>query len=83
MSCPHIERHPDIVKLLCDDAPVLLPTLLSRLMWRSHMTEGGLRRVHYFVKYLLINHDGRHRCTQLLASPRFCVSASSILKTIH
>ena len=48
-------RHPDLIKMLCDEATALLPGLLDRLVWRSHMTEGGKRRVHYFVKYLLVN----------------------------
>ena len=29
------ERHPDIIKRLCMDAPALLPTLLDGLIWRS------------------------------------------------
>merc|ERR1719479_231622 len=29
------ERHPDIVKRLCQDAPALLPTLFDGLIWRA------------------------------------------------
>jgi hemoglobin-like flavoprotein len=51
-------RHPDIVKNLVDNAPVLLPTLLSGLIWRARTTESGQRRVNYYLKHLLINDDG-------------------------
>merc|ERR1719282_2151937 len=42
------ERHPDIVKRLCDEAPALLPTLFDGLVWRSRVTENGVRRVNYY-----------------------------------
>eukprot|EP00913_Durusdinium_trenchii_P032174 g30127.t1 len=38
-------------------APMLIPTLLDGLMWRSARTEKGLRRVNYYVKHLLVNQD--------------------------
>merc|ERR1719401_3229123 len=52
------ERHADIVKRLCMDAPGLLPTLLDGTIWRSRTVEGGQRRVNYYVKYLLIDAEG-------------------------
>jgi len=51
------ERHGDIIKRLCTDAPALLPTLLNGLIWRSRLTEDGLRRVNYYVKHLLVDHE--------------------------
>merc|ERR1712226_624649 len=52
------ERHPDIVKRLCLDAPALMPTLLDGLIWRSRTTENGLRRVNYYLKHLLVDAHG-------------------------
>lgn len=52
------ERHPDIVKRLCFDAPALLPTLLDGLIWRSRTTENGMRRVNYYLKHLLVDANG-------------------------
>mmetsp|Transcript_93649 Transcript_93649/g.269625 ORF Transcript_93649/g.269625 Transcript_93649/m.269625 type:complete len:1122 (+) Transcript_93649:131-3496(+) len=53
------ERHPDIIKRLCADAPALLPVLLDGLVWRSRVVEGGLRRVNYYVRHLIVSNDGR------------------------
>eukprot|EP00929_Paragymnodinium_shiwhaense_P012864 TRINITY_DN12074_c0_g1_i1.p1 TRINITY_DN12074_c0_g1~~TRINITY_DN12074_c0_g1_i1.p1 ORF type:complete len:687 (-),score=147.97 TRINITY_DN12074_c0_g1_i1:145-1923(-) len=52
------QRHHDIVKKLFEDAPGLLPTLFDGLIWRSRVTVNGLRRVNYYVKYLLLDLDG-------------------------
>ncbi|CAK0879603.1 unnamed protein product, partial [Prorocentrum cordatum] len=52
------ERHPDVVKRLCVDAPALLVTLFDGLVWRSRTTENGQRRVNYYVKHLLTDSDG-------------------------
>jgi len=52
-------RHPDIVHMLCADAPSLVPTFLEGLVWRSRRTENGSRRVNYYVKPLLINIEGK------------------------
>merc|ERR1740121_1797671 len=52
------ERHPDIIKRLCSDAPALLPVLLDGLIWRSRTTENGARRVNYYVKHLLVDEAG-------------------------
>jgi len=52
------ERHPDIVRRLCLDAPALLPTLFDGLIWRSRTTENGLRRVNYYVKHLMVDASG-------------------------
>jgi hypothetical protein len=43
-------RHTDIVKVLLDDAPGLLPVLLDGLVWRSRVTVNGYRRVNYYLK---------------------------------
>ncbi|CAE8615182.1 unnamed protein product [Polarella glacialis] len=53
------ENHPDIIERLCVDAPSLLNTLLHGLVWRSRRTVNGLRRVNFFVKYLLVTAEGR------------------------
>jgi len=52
-------RHRDVVKLLLDDAPVLLPQLLDGLIWRSRMTVNGYRRVNYYIRDLLVNGEGK------------------------
>jgi len=52
------QRHPDIVRRICMDAPPLLPTLLNGLIWRSRITEDGFRRVNYYVQHLLMDGEG-------------------------
>jgi len=52
------ERHPDIIKRLATDGPSLLPTLLDGLIWRSRITQGGRRRVVFYIKNFIINTDG-------------------------
>eukprot|EP00927_Polykrikos_kofoidii_P046597 TRINITY_DN40782_c0_g1_i1.p1 TRINITY_DN40782_c0_g1~~TRINITY_DN40782_c0_g1_i1.p1 ORF type:complete len:1138 (-),score=213.21 TRINITY_DN40782_c0_g1_i1:20-3319(-) len=52
------KRHPDIVKRLSQEAPMLLPTLFDHLVWTSHRTKHNLRRVNYFIEHLLIGHRG-------------------------
>ena len=52
------QRHPDIVKILCSEAPMLLTTLLEGLIWRSRTVNQGLRRVNYYVKNLVVAVDG-------------------------
>merc|ERR1719401_3128177 len=52
------ERHPDILKRLCTDAPALIPTLLDGLVWRSRVAENGMRRVNYYLKHLLVDEHG-------------------------
>mmetsp|Transcript_89320 Transcript_89320/g.257594 ORF Transcript_89320/g.257594 Transcript_89320/m.257594 type:complete len:1087 (-) Transcript_89320:64-3324(-) len=52
------ERHPDVVQRLCLDAPGLLSVLLDGLVWRSRLSENGMRRVNYYVKHLLLDGDG-------------------------
>jgi hypothetical protein len=49
------KRHPDIIKMLCDLAPDLMPKLLDGLIWRSRSTENSMRRVNYYVKHLLVD----------------------------
>mmetsp|Transcript_98483 Transcript_98483/g.153896 ORF Transcript_98483/g.153896 Transcript_98483/m.153896 type:complete len:1144 (-) Transcript_98483:100-3531(-) len=53
------KRHPDIVQRLCNEAPVLLPTLFDGLIWRSRLTENGFRRVNYYLRHLLIDSDDK------------------------
>lgn len=48
-------RHSDIVKRICTDGPDLLPTLFNGLIWRSRQAENGVRRVNYFIKYLIVD----------------------------
>merc|ERR1719379_1663870 len=48
------KRHPDIIQILCDQAIDLVPKLLDGLIWRSRLTEYGMRRVNYYVKHLII-----------------------------
>lgn len=52
-------RHPDVVKMLLDDAPALLPPLLNGLIWRSRVNEGGYRRVNYYIKHLVVDAEGQ------------------------
>merc|ERR1719277_2929958 len=49
------ERHPDIVKRICEEAIALLPTLLDGLVWRSRTTENNLRRVNYYIKFFIVD----------------------------
>merc|ERR1711959_557963 len=51
-------RHPTLIKMLCMSAPDLVPVLLDGLIWRSRNTDGGTRRVNYYVKHLIINEKG-------------------------
>ena len=53
------EPHSDIVKMLCDEAPGLLPTLLGGLIWRSRVTEDGSPRGTCHVERLLVSRDGQ------------------------
>merc|ERR1719370_96187 len=52
------ERHSDLLKRLCLDAPALLPTMLDGLIWRSRVTENGQRRVNYYLKHLIVDVEG-------------------------
>mmetsp|Transcript_63628 Transcript_63628/g.152098 ORF Transcript_63628/g.152098 Transcript_63628/m.152098 type:complete len:1102 (-) Transcript_63628:85-3390(-) len=51
-------RHSDIVRRICQDGPELLPTLFDGLIWRSRNSQNGLRRVNYFIKYLIVDTSG-------------------------
>jgi len=53
------EQHGNIVKRLCEEAPMLLPTLLDGLIWRSHRPKDGMRRVNAYLKHMLVNKDGK------------------------
>ena len=48
-------RHPDIVRRICQDGPELLPTLFDGLIWRSRQAVNGMRRVNYFIKYMIVD----------------------------
>lgn len=52
------KRHHDIVKMLCDNAPALLPQFLDGLIWRARSTVGGYRRVNYYLIHMLTGPDG-------------------------
>ncbi|CAK0788745.1 unnamed protein product [Prorocentrum cordatum] len=52
------ERHEDVVRRLCVEAPALVPVLLDGLVWRSRFTEGGTRRVNYYIKHLVADSSG-------------------------
>merc|ERR1719401_1074165 len=52
------ERHSDVIRVLCINAPALLPVLLDGLMWRNRTAENGMRRVNYYVQYLLTDEEG-------------------------
>lgn len=52
------DRHPDIVKTLCQQAPSLLITLFEGLIWRSRQTKNGIRRVNYYVQHLIVSAQG-------------------------
>jgi len=56
-------RHHDIIKMLLDEAPAILPTFLDGLIWRSRTNEGGLRRVNYYIKHLVVGPDGHYAMT--------------------
>mmetsp|Transcript_44654 Transcript_44654/g.103135 ORF Transcript_44654/g.103135 Transcript_44654/m.103135 type:complete len:1322 (+) Transcript_44654:154-4119(+) len=51
-------RHPNLILMLSTNAPGLLPTLLEGLIWRARHTTRGVRRVNFYVKYLLVEADG-------------------------
>eukprot|EP00933_Yihiella_yeosuensis_P026147 TRINITY_DN20287_c0_g1_i1.p1 TRINITY_DN20287_c0_g1~~TRINITY_DN20287_c0_g1_i1.p1 ORF type:complete len:1108 (-),score=261.28 TRINITY_DN20287_c0_g1_i1:312-3635(-) len=52
-------RHWNIVNMICENAPSLLPTFLEGLVWRSRVTNDGWRRVNYYVKRLLLDAEGK------------------------
>jgi len=53
------QRHPDVVEKLCASAPMLLETLFDGLVWRSRSTVDGMRRVNYYIKWLIQDQDGK------------------------
>lgn len=53
------KNHPDIVHTLAAEAPSLLQVFLDGLIWRSATRQpDGLRRVNYYVKYLIVSDEG-------------------------
>merc|ERR1719217_1861590 len=53
------KRHPDILNIFLSDSPALVVPLLNGLIWRSRLTDNGYRRVNYYMKYLLIDPEGK------------------------
>ena len=53
------KRHPDIVNIMLQDAPGLVVPLLDGLIWRSRLTDNGMRRVNYYMKHLMIDPEGK------------------------
>merc|ERR1719217_1436225 len=53
------KRHPDLVNTCLTDAPGLVVPLLDGLIWRSRLTVNGYRRVNYYLKYLLVDPEGK------------------------
>jgi uncharacterized membrane protein YgcG len=51
-------RHPNLVEMLLEEAPPLVPQVLDGLVWRSRLTVDGLRRVNYYIKYILVDTGG-------------------------
>jgi len=51
------ERHPDVIKRICLDAPALMQPLLDGLIWRSRTTDNGERRTNYYVRHLLLDEN--------------------------
>mmetsp|Transcript_55859 Transcript_55859/g.102400 ORF Transcript_55859/g.102400 Transcript_55859/m.102400 type:complete len:1124 (-) Transcript_55859:82-3453(-) len=56
-------QHPDIIKILSESAPTLLPVLLDHLIWRCRTAVNGMRRTNYYVKHLLVDQDGKPSST--------------------
>ena len=50
------EQHPEIIQTLCQEARGLMPIRFDGgLVWRSRVTEIGLRRVNHYVKHVLVD----------------------------
>jgi len=65
------KRHPDIIKMLVDYAPPVLPILLDGLIWRSRLSENGMRRVNYYLKHLMQDEEGNfNKCLSWICSMR-------------
>ncbi|CAJ1397198.1 unnamed protein product [Effrenium voratum] len=61
-------RHPEVIKKLCAEGPLLLPVLFDGLIWRSRTSHHGVRRVNYFIKHLLQSKEGKFNpCLEWLA----------------
>merc|ERR1719217_1467694 len=52
-------RHPDVLNVCLQDAPALVVPLMDGLIWRSRLTLNGYRRVNYYLKYLLVDPEGK------------------------
>merc|ERR1719277_1464886 len=71
-------RHPTIVHMLLNDAPSLLPELLDGLIWRSRVTQNGMRRVNYYIRHLLMDPENRFHKTL-----EWCVKAKDPKLVCH
>ena len=52
-------RHPDIISMLCEKAPSLLPALFDGLIWRSKNVKNGARRANYYIASFLSDEEGQ------------------------
>merc|ERR1719230_1381723 len=71
-------RHPNLVQMLLNDAPALLPELLDGLIWRSRITFNGMRRVNYYIRHLLMDPDNKFHKTL-----DWCVKAKDPKLVVH
>eukprot|EP00931_Biecheleriopsis_adriatica_P103700 TRINITY_DN78502_c0_g1_i1.p1 TRINITY_DN78502_c0_g1~~TRINITY_DN78502_c0_g1_i1.p1 ORF type:complete len:560 (-),score=121.44 TRINITY_DN78502_c0_g1_i1:218-1834(-) len=51
-------RHPDIVEIITVEAPMLVPTLLDGMVWRSRIANNGYRRANFYIKHMLVDSEG-------------------------
>eukprot|EP00929_Paragymnodinium_shiwhaense_P113813 TRINITY_DN820_c3_g1_i6.p1 TRINITY_DN820_c3_g1~~TRINITY_DN820_c3_g1_i6.p1 ORF type:complete len:1139 (-),score=291.44 TRINITY_DN820_c3_g1_i6:390-3713(-) len=64
-------RHTDLVNVLLQDAPTLVVPLLDGMIWRSRITKNGLRRTNYYMKYLLLDQEGKlHKTLEWIVKAR-------------
>jgi len=53
------KRHHNVMEMLLNNAPGLVPDLLDGLVWRARVTVNAMRRVNYYIKYLLVSPEGK------------------------
>jgi len=44
------QRHPDLIRVLCEDMPPALPHLFNGLLWHARLVTGGKVRVNFYLK---------------------------------
>merc|ERR1719230_1369665 len=64
--------------MLLNDAPALVPDLLNGLIWRSRITNNGMRRVNYYIKHLLMDPDNKFHKTL-----EWCIKAKDPRLVVH